>query len=1203
MERWMRPERFNTDPNSPDASKSWQHWFRTFSNFISSLTTPDRTPDKLNLLINFIAPTVFEFIVDCPTYESAIETLQTLFVKPKNEIFARHILATSKQEQGQPLDQFLQKLRSLSKECDFKAVSAEKNKEEAIRDAFISGLISNQIRQRLLENRSLDLQTAFDLARSLEMAEQQSQTYYTNPVSAAVAKEDSEEIDTCGAVSGSSAKCFFCGYSRHPRSKCPAKDALCKGCGKQGHFQKMCLSSKSNKNTNKFTSAMHSSSSINASFSAAAPGCLSKATIDISINNTTTKALVDTGSSDSFMCPELASKLGLKKYYSIKKVSMASTNHCTTSKGHCFATFKYQDTVYRNIRLSLMPGLCSDVLLGHDFLNQHKSLEISFKGSLPTLSVCGVAAAKVETPSLFANLDPDCKPIATRSRRFSQPDKAFIDKEISRLLKEDIIEPSNSSWRAQVLVTSNERQKKRLVVDYSQTINKYTYLDAYPLPKIDEMINDIAQFEVFSTLDLKSAYHQVPLQNDDKHFTAFEAAGNLYQFKRVPFGVTNGVACFQRIIDNVIRSDKLQKTYAYLDNVTICGQTKEEHDRNLENFLACAKKHNITFNDDKSIIAKTEITLLGYLVSKGSIKPDPERLTPLRNLPEPDSIKSQKRVIGLFSYYSAWIPKFSDKIHSLVTNTTFPVPANVKSDFNLMKSEIEDAVIVTIDHSQPLVVETDASDFAIAATLNQNGRPVAFFSRTLNNSEKNHSSVEKEAYAIVESLRKWRHYLIGRHFKLVTDQQSVSFMYDNKKKSKVKNDKIQRWKIEMSCFKYDIVYRPGEENAPADTLSHAFCGSATSNNNTLYELHESLCHPGVTRMLHFVKSKNLPYSVEEIKDMTSKCRICCEMKPTFYKNNNNHLIKATQPLERLSVDFKGPLPSVNGNKYILTMIDEFSRFPFAFPCKDMCTNTVIKCFIQLFTTFGMPAFVHSDRGPSFMSDELKQFLHSKGIATSRTTAYNPKGNGQVERLNGTVWKTVNLALKAKGLSVNQWESVLPDALHAIRSLLCTATNETPHERLFKYNRKSATGTTLPNWLSSPGRVLMKRNVRSSKYDPLVDEVDLLDCNPLYAHVRLLDGRETTVSLHQLAPLGEYGSSPGSKEMVLPDTLNPSLPEPSLEPSSTAQEPTAPSLPEVSPEQVQDNHNLVENVHDILNDCIVKEPFVRTRPYNLRNREA
>ena len=227
------------------------------------------------------------------------------------------------------------------------------------------------------------------------MAEQQSQTYYTNPVSAAVSKEESnsEEVNTCGAVGNSSTKCFFCGYSRHPRPKCPAKDALCKGCGKQGNFQKMCMSSKSNRNTNKFASAMHSQ--ISAAFSAAAPGCLSKAVIDISINNTTTKALVDTGSSDSFMCPELASKLGLKKYYSIKKISMASTNHCTTSKGHCFATFRYQDTVYRNIRLSLMPGLYSDVLLGHDFLNQHKSLEISFKGSLPTLSVCGVAAAKV----------------------------------------------------------------------------------------------------------------------------------------------------------------------------------------------------------------------------------------------------------------------------------------------------------------------------------------------------------------------------------------------------------------------------------------------------------------------------------------------------------------------------------------------------------------------------------------------------------------------------------------------------------------------------------------------------------------------------------------------------------------------------------------------------------------------------------------
>ena len=175
--------------------------------------------------------------------------------------------------------------------------------------------------------------------------------------------------------------------------------------------------------------------------------------------------------------------------------------------------------------------MCADILLGHDFLEKHKSIEIPFQGTLPTLSVCGLAAAKVETPSLFANLKPGCKPIATKSRRFSQPDNTFIRSEVQKLIKEGIIEPCNFPWRAHVLVTKDERHKKRLVVDYSQTINLYTELDAYPLPRIDEMVEKIATYEVFSTLDLKDAYHQVKIQDCDKLYTAFEADGSLYQLR------------------------------------------------------------------------------------------------------------------------------------------------------------------------------------------------------------------------------------------------------------------------------------------------------------------------------------------------------------------------------------------------------------------------------------------------------------------------------------------------------------------------------------------------------------------------------------------------------------------------------------------------------------------------------------------------
>ena len=185
----------------------------------------------------------------------------------------------------------------------------------------------------------------------------------------------------------------------------------------------------------------------------------------------------------------------------------------------------------------------------------------------------------------------------------------------------------------------------------------------------------------------------------------------------------------------------------------------------------------------------------------------------------------------MFAYYSDWISHFSDKIQILNQNITFPLPPQVLDSFERLKSELEEAVLFTVDPNLPLVVETDASDVAISATLNQEGRPVAFFSRTLTSSEKNHSSVEKEAYAIVEAVRKWRHYLLNSHFRLITDQRSVAFIYNCQHRGKVKNDQIQRWKIELSCYNYDVIYRQRPENQAADALSRATCDANSISNN------------------------------------------------------------------------------------------------------------------------------------------------------------------------------------------------------------------------------------------------------------------------------------------------------------------------------------------------------------------------------------
>ena len=388
-------------------------------------------------------------------------------------------------------------------------------------------------------------------------------------------------------------------------------------------------------------------------------------------------------------------------------------------------------------------------------------------------------------------------------------------------------------------------------------------------------------------------------------------------------------------------------------------------------------------------------------------------------------------------------------------------------------------------------------------------------SRSFQGSELHYPAVEKEATALIEAVRKWNHFLSRQHFTLVTDQRSVSFMLDNRKRTKIKNNKIQCWRLELSSYSYTILYRPGKDNAAADSLTRAHCNAISSSN--LPEIHDAFCHPGVARLLHFVRTKNLPFSTEDVRKVCSNCRVCAELKPIFYRPKKSELVKATKPFERISIDFKGPLPSLSKNKYLFVVVDEYSRFPFAFPCPNMNSSTVIGCLDKLFTLCGMPQFLHSDNAKSFLSGDLKDFLLKRGVASSKSSPNHPTGNSQVERYVGVVWKSIRLALRSKDLPVSCWETVLSDALHSVRSLLNTTTNSTPHELFFNFTRRSPCGKSLPAWLCSPGPVMLRKFVRLHKNDDLVEEVHLLDANPSYASIRYSDGREGNVSVSDLSP--------------------------------------------------------------------------------------
>ena len=393
----------------------------------------------------------------------------------------------------------------------------------------------------------------------------------------------------------------------------------------------------------------------------------------------------------------------------------------------------------------------------------------------------------------------------------------------------------NHHRRAQLHVVHDEiRDKKRLVVDYSGTVNPHTVIDAYPLPLIEPLIERVSQNQIFNSLDLRSAFHQIPLQPSERQLTAFEGDGRLYEWCVLPFA-------FARVLGELVEG--FPGCFHYLDDIVIAGLTEEKHDLNLAKFLELASTVGIHFNSSKSSLKKTSLTFLGHEISQGTMKPSPSRLRPILDYATPSNFKQLERFLGLAVYHSKLVPDFSSLAAPLYVKAEkgpFPLSAICENSIQLIKQAIAASLLVVPDPNKLLRLETDASGTSIAATLLQEGRPVAFFSHRLTPREKAWSAVELEAFAVVAACDELRHFLLGREFEVVVDQQGVSFLFNGKPKSAVKNAKLARWRLQMLYYRFIIVYLPGNLNTVADALSRCSAISSPLANHMLLRSYTSL---------------------------------------------------------------------------------------------------------------------------------------------------------------------------------------------------------------------------------------------------------------------------------------------------------------------------------------------------------------------------
>ena len=632
---------------------------------------------------------------------------------------------------------------------------------------------------------------------------------------------------------------------------------------------------------------------------------------------------------------------------------------------------------------------------------------------------------------------------------------------IADMLRDGIIKPSQSPFSSPVLLVQKKDGSWRFCVDY-RALNAITVKDRFPIPTVDELLDELHGATVFSKIDLTTGYHQIRVAAKDTHKTAFRTIDGHYEFLVKPFGLSNAPSTFQATMNDIFRARLRRHVLVFFDDILVYSRSTEEHYLHLRQVFETLSQHPFLAKASKCTFAVPSIAYLGDIISAHGVEADPDKLQAIQAWPTPHNLPTLRGFLGLTGYYRRFVQHYARlaaPLTDLLKRQVFQWSTKSEATFSALKSAMVSLVSLSLPNfSEPFDITTDASTVTVRAVLSQMERPIAFFSKKLCPKMQLASAYVRELYVVTEAVKKWRQYLLGRKFCIYTDQQSLKHLLTQV----VQTPEQYKWATKLIGYDFEIRYKPGKENAVADALSRIptveilavsfsdpkwtvelrkfyvtaegkhLVQRCLSNSSgftlkdgllfhssklfipfqpalrslLLQEFHNSPTggHSGIRATINRLASTFAwPKLKSEVTSFIQQCHICQQVN---YPTHKSYGLLQPLPIpanawQDVSMDFITHLPLSQGKTAIWVIIDRFTKFAHFIPLPPNFGAVLLATlFLQnIYRLHGMPRSIVTDRDPLFLSNIWKELFKQIGTKLQFSTAYHPQTDGQTEVVN------------------------------------------------------------------------------------------------------------------------------------------------------------------------------------------------------------